>query len=822
MPPIQVTFVYHTGLSRGFFNNARLSGSWDSHGIYSQRWSEAPMRQIVDEAGCSAFMAIVPLDSSQVGGEFQWGVTLDAAGAPNTWGIVTELPNADSVDSAECHRRFVLGPATQTEHYWFSTARRFGAQKAQSNGGKPGIRFSVWAPYAKAVDVVFAKFNATTDQSGYIENDNSAQIDRTVGNKGAFPLFQSSEGIWSTDTAKSPELADYDKFHQRLYMFRIKNEQGTVTYKTDLWSRSQIGRGAFNPNGKPYAGSYRDLDGTVSCSVVAEPDLVTKDFNDSGWPKHQLISAEEFWKEEFVQGRTPPRRVEDLLIYELHVGSLGFGSTAAGTFSDAMDFVSQLVALGVNAVELLPVLEFDGDIQWGYGTSHFFCLQTSAGGGNQLKHFVRACHQAGIAVILDVVYNHFTDSGGDRAEWGYDSDPVKCPEHNIYYWYEGQSNDYRDWNGGYLDNGSSGWAPRYREENVRQMFTSSAAMLFDEYHIDGIRVDLTGAIHQDNHLHEGQRPVGNANLYGIKLLRELTRTVRMVHPAAFLMAEDHTGWDAMTKPVDQGGVGFDAVWYADFYHHLIGDGNYGANYAKLLKAAGSGSDGALAMDYFARALSASGANKIVYSENHDEAGNGENTERTMVTAVNGAALTTGENRKYAEARCRFCYGMSALSAGTPMFFMGEEIGAAKYFRVKDFNLNKEDLIGERAGNGRFLFRFYQDLHALVRKYLALRSRTIDVPYTHNSNRILAFYRTDGSEHMLIVGSLNNQPFGNGYHLPLDPSRVPSGQWREVFNSDGIAYGGDNRGNAGATLPITSGALDLVIPANGFVVLQKVG
>lgn len=74
-----------------------------------------------------------------------------------------------------------------------------------------------------------------------------------------------------------------------------------------------------------------------------------------------------------------------------------------------------------------------------------------------------------------------------------------------------------------------------------------------------------------------------------------------------------------------------------------------------------------------------------------------NTERTMVTAVNYAPLI-GATRTYAETRCRFAFGMAALSAGTPMFLMGEEIGAAKYFRTTDFNLNKEDLIGERTGD----------------------------------------------------------------------------------------------------------------------------
>ena len=220
------------------------------------------------------------------------------------------------------------------------------------------------------------------------------------------------------------------------------------------------------------------------------------------------------------------------------------------------------------------------------------------------------------------------------------------------------------------------------------MFTSSAAALLDDFHIDGLRVDLTDAIHQNNTLNvPGAPEVGAANLFGIKFLRELARTVKMVNPSAFLIAEDHTGWGAMTESLNDGGIGFDAVWYADFYHHLIGDGYYSDSYAKLLHNAGYGQPGPLNMDYFAGALLSTQFNKIAYHENHDEAGNDGGTERTIVTAVNGAALV-GITRKYAEARCRCVFGLAALSAGTPMFLMGEEVGAANYFRYNDFYLNK--------------------------------------------------------------------------------------------------------------------------------------
>jgi 1,4-alpha-glucan branching enzyme len=816
MAQIAVNFTFHSGVKRHLFRNVRLSGSWDATGQFSNQWTAVPMLTSQDETGCDAFNASVSFDAAQTGTIFQWGVVADLAGALNTWAVATEVPDENS-DLR--YRSFALAAGQTQQDYWFATGRRFGAQKfVQPGSATPGIRFAVWAPHAQSAEVVFAPFDlANGTPIGYIADD-GAGVDLAAG---VVPLLSTDGGIWESDIARTPALANFDDYMNRLYMYRITNEQGATTYKVDIFSRNQVGRGGTNPGGAHYAGSYLDLDGIVSCSVVSDPDQVCQDFNDSGIDKQTLIPEEEFWASEYTAGRLPPQNLADLIIYELHVGSLGFPSTSAGTFADAMDFVDKLTDLGVNAVELLPVLEFDGDLQWGYGTSLFYCLQTSAGGGNQLKHFVRACHQRGIAVILDVVYNHFATADNERSEWGYDSDPDAAPQDNLWYWYEGQPTNYPgNINGGYLNNGSSGYTPRFIVENVGQMFTSSAAALLDDFHIDGLRVDLTDAIHQNNTLNANGWSIASANNYGIKFLRELARTVKMVNPSAFLIAEDHTGWPAMTQSLNEGGVGFDAVWYADFYHHLIGDGNYGDNYAKLLKNAGFGTTAPLNMDYFTGALLATPYNKIIYQENHDEAGNDPNSERTIVTAVNYAPLI-GNTRKYAEGRCRFVFGMSALSAGTPMFLMGEEIGAAKYFRYNDFFANKEDLIGQRTSDGRFLFRFYQDLIGLVTAKPAARSTAIDVIYRHNDNRVIAFTRSATGQQLLILASLNDAPFDHGYILSTDSWRLPSGGWQEIFNSDAVIYGGDNVGNSGATLPVNNGQINAVIPAHGFVVFQKV-
>lgn len=817
MSPIAVTFTFHSGVKRRLFRNVRLSGSWNAQGHYSDHWSDVPMTASRDETGCQAFSASVWLDPSETGTTFHWGVAADVVGAPNTWVIVTEVPDERS---SERYRSFVLADEEARQEYWFATGRRFGAQKFYQQGSaSPAIRFAVWAPHAKNVEVVFAPFDLRNGvPTGYIADDGTG-VDPSAP---VVPMVPMGNGTWESDLTKSPILANFDNFLHRLYMFRITNEQGTPTYKVDIFSRNQVGRGGNNPFGTHYEGSYLDLDGIVSCSVVSDPDRLAEDFGDTELTKQKYISEEEFWANEYTAGRMPPQDLENLVIYELHVGSLGFPSISAGTFDDAMKFVEELTVLGVNAVELLPVLEFDGDLQWGYGTSLFFCLQTSAGGANQLKHFVRACHQRGIAVILDVVYNHFATADNERSEWGYDSDPLVAPQNNTWYWYEGLPGDYPgNLEGGYLNNYSTGYTPRFREENVRQMFTSSAAALFDDFHIDGLRVDLTDAIHRNSALNANGASVPSAHLYGAKFLRELVRTAKILNPSAFLIAEDHSGWSAMTRSLDQGGIGFDAVWYADFCHHLIGDGNYGASYARLLKIAGMGAPGPLNMDYFAGALLGTQWNKIVYHENHDEAGNESNTGRTITLAVNQAPLV-GQTRRVAEDRCRFVFGMSALSAGTPMFLMGEEIGAAKKFRYYDFFLNKEDLIGERTRSGKFLFRFYQDLIGLLTAKPAARSRELDVIYRHDDHRVIAFTRSSSKQHLLVIASLNDAPFDHGYVIWADPARLPSGGWQEIFNSDAERFGGNNVGNCGLTLQVNNGVINAVVPARGFVVFEKVG
>ena len=794
-----VEFQFLTGLKRRIFGNVRLVGSWDTSGGFSEVWSESPMREVTGDDGCPVFQTSISLDLADAAQTFKWGVVLDAPSGRNLWGVPTERP-----DSTERYREFrlVSGGGSQRERVFFTHCRRLGANKRVRASGAPTLAFAVWAPNARAVDVVFGTNN------GYI-TDAGNGIDPTMP---VVALTRSPDGVW-----EGAAPGHFAQFMSSPYMYRIQNRQNNTVFKTDIFSRSQMGKGAIDPSKSAWPGTAETLDGAVSCSIVIDPDLIRRTFESSpAGSAPDLISAEEFWANEFTHGLNVPTRVEDLNIYELHVGSLGFGKPRPGDLGDAITFLDHLVDLGINAIELLPMAEFGGNAGWGYGNSHHLCIESSAGGRDKYRHFVRECHRRGIAVIQDVVYNHYEDGRVDRAERFYDS---TAPEEDIYYWYEGRTSDYSFPDGGYLNNGSSGRTPRFWEENVRQQFISGAAFLLEEMHVDGFRVDLTQAIHRDNTLNADGRSVGSANIAGIKFLRQWSRTLHMLRPTAILIAEDHTGWPAVVEPPARGGLGFDATWQVAFYHSLIGDSDFSGGRPRLLKQAGFGGNEPLGMDVFSSALFDTHSNQVVFHESHDEAGNAPGTARTIAVAVNGAPLF-GATRLAAEARCRLCMGLSLLSAATPMFFMGEEVGAQRLYKFDNFIVNREDISGERAGNGKQLFRFYQDLISLGRRMPSIRTHNIDILHQSNENRVIAFKRWRGDEQVIVLASFNNTAFSNGYRIQKDSVAIPDASWKEIFNSDAAIYGGNNMGNFGATIPSRDSQFTVNIPANGFVVFVK--
>lgn len=879
MPALPVTFRYFTSVPGPVFPGAQvfLEGSWNDHGLFSDNWTSSLMTLFTDESGCEAYSATVQIDQAEQGKMFGWGVYVVYPGQARKWVIPTEFNDA----TRATNRVFRFNGLASEEAYYLTHCRRLGANFCANDAGQRSMRFALWAPNALQVEVVFGKIWDSRNPAqlplgpkdsipngliagGYVADDGTG-INTT---RPVVRMTRQPGGFWTSDPNDPGLPSDPAELDHVPYMYRIWKEDGYIAYRTDLFSRCQIGFGGQNPGGEPFFDTLSKLDGVVSCSVTVDPEMVTEYFveappylntappSERVWPERFFIPQDQFWTGEFSAGKTPPSRVEDLIIYELHVGALGFGRVDGqgkplpGTLEDAIALLDHIAELGFTAVELLPLSEFgERGEGWGYATSHYFAIEYSGGGRDQYKFFVKECHRRGIAVIMDVVYNHFAHNG-ERAEWHYDS---VLEQNNAYYWYEGHPESYvtyqdqaRDTSvpadkrpalnqGGYVDNMSTNYAPRYHEETVRKMFISSAVMIMREFHVDGFRIDQTTSMHGYNQLHADGRRADAANIFGAKVLREFGRTLRLFKPGVMIMAEDHSDWDEVTMSVEQGGMGIDARWYSEFYHHLAGDTDRGADTAKLLyEAALNGSQAPLRMTYFAGALEASANQKVVYNESHDEAGNSKGpfwdpgwdpkdqdkqytSHRGLVVASNAAPLV-GDTRRYAEARCRFAWGVTVLSAGTPMTLFGEEVGAVNRFKYAGVLDSREDLLALKHGSGASLAKFYSAINTLRTASAALRGRNIRVLHVHDANRMLVFKRWLGDEALLIFASLNDQPFASGYSVshPL----VDDGGWREIFNSDAAEFGGSNVGNAGAVLQAINGTLAPVVPYAGLVVFRR--
>ncbi|WP_354701518.1 Malto-oligosyltrehalose trehalohydrolase [Paraconexibacter sp. AEG42_29] len=347
--------------------------------------------------------------------------------------------------------------------------------------------------------------------------------------------------------------------------------------------------------------------------------------------------------------------LRDAVLYELHVGTF----TDEGTFDAAVSDLPRLADLGVNAIELLPIAEFPGHHNWGYDGVYQWCAQSSYGGPDGLARFVDAAHAHGIAVILDVVYNH-VGASGERALRAFG--PYFTDRYSTF-WGEALNYDGEDSGG------------------VREWVLQSMEMWLRDLHVDGLRLD---AIHS---IFDGSaRPI----------LAELGERARAVDPRALIIAESGRNDPQVMRPVAVGGLGHDAAWADDFHHAvrtlLTGDqeGYYAefGTMADLAKAwrvphvhDGGWSSfrgrrfGAPAPDLPPEAF-------VVFDQNHDQVGNRALGDRLP---------------KELRPLAAFC---TLLSPYTPMLFMGEEYGEPAPFQFFVDHIDKRIAKATRDGRRR--------------------------------------------------------------------------------------------------------------------------
>ncbi|QEG00497.1 Malto-oligosyltrehalose trehalohydrolase [Stieleria maiorica] len=339
------------------------------------------------------------------------------------------------------------------------------------------------------------------------------------------------------------------------------------------------------------------------------------------------------------QYRTPGR--DGLIIYELHLGAF----TAEGTFAAAIDRIGELVELGITAIELMPVAASAGRWNWGYDGVALFAPADAYGTPNDFRRFVDAAHAAGLAVFLDVVYNHLGPEGNYLSEFG----PYLSSKHQTVW----------------------GEAPNFdcpvHGDAVRRFFTANAVYWLDEFHLDGLRVDAIHCMADDREPH-----------VVAEISDEVAAWARQNQRQVMLIAESNVYDPEMTRPRAGGGIGFDAMWCDDFLHSTFSVLRPGEQLSHRTYHPKTDLDHTLRHGYVyegtlrrerrrttpAQRVDSSG---LVYSiQNHDFIGN-------HPLGVRLHQLTSPDAHRAAAA-------LMMLVPAIPMLFMGEEFACEHPFR----------------------------------------------------------------------------------------------------------------------------------------------
>jgi maltooligosyltrehalose trehalohydrolase len=329
------------------------------------------------------------------------------------------------------------------------------------------------------------------------------------------------------------------------------------------------------------------------------------------------------------------------LLYELHLGTF----TPEGTLKAAESHLDYLKDLGVTHVELMPIANFPGKRGWGYDGVDLYAIYNGYGEPNDLKHFVDACHGKGLAVVLDVVYNHLGPVGNYLGKFG----PYFTPSHSTPW---GDAVNFEE-------AGSS---------EVRRYLIDNALMWFRDYHMDGLRLDAVHAFNDRSAIH---------------FLEQLTNEVRRLEAALgkhfYLIAESDLNDPRIVKAEEAGGYGLDAQWSDDFHHALFSAisgerAGYYADFGTLAQLAKSlhcvfvydGTYSEYRKRHHGRqVVGLSGHRFIGFVQNHDQVGNRAQGERISHEAGAG--------------RAKIAAALVLTAPFVPMLFQGEEFGASAPF-----------------------------------------------------------------------------------------------------------------------------------------------
>ncbi len=502
----------------------------------------------------------------------------------------------------------------------------------------------------------------------------------------------------------------------------------------------------------------------------------------------------------------------DCIFYEMHVGTF----TPAGTFDAAIAQLDYLADLGVTAVELMPVAQFPGARNWGYDGTYPFAVQDSYGGPNGLKRLVDAAHRKGLAVVLDVVYNHLGPEGNYLGQFGpYFTDRYQTP------W--GLAVNF--------DGPDSAAVRRFAIENALQWVT--------EFHVDGLRLDAVHAIFDQSPKH---------------ILQELAEAVhassRELGRPLYVIAESDLNDSRLVEPVQDRGYGLDAQWSDDFHHALHTvlteeRAGYYQDFGRIQDLAKAVREGFV----YSGQLSAYRGRPhgtpsqhipperfVVCSQNHDQIGNRMLGERL------------GELLEF--ERLKLSAGVLLLSPFLPLLFMGQEYGEPAPFlyfvshsdpglieavrqgrrrefaafawrgevpdaqSVETFERSRLDHSLRQSGRHRTLLEFYRELIRMRKSMPALRRLSMEpgAVAVLEEQSVLTMERRAGDDHLLLVVHFGER--GAPVSVPAQ-----TGSWRKLLDSSDRRWMGP--GSEVADRLRSGGSLEMSSRPNSLYLFQKV-
>lgn len=468
-----------------------------------------------------------------------------------------------------------------------------------------------------------------------------------------------------------------------------------------------------------------------------------------------------------------------MVIYEMHIRTFLYsadGVNGTGSFESASTKLDYLRDLGINAIELLPIGEFIGDVSAGYNPAYIFAVEDEYGGPDGFRKFVNAAHERGIAVIVDVVYNHLGTPAADM--WDFDG-WSQDGKGGIYF--------YNDWRS------TTQWGETrfdYARGEVRQFLRDNALRWLEDRFVDALRWDSTGSIRnvQDNN-DDPAHDIAD----GWSLMQWINGLVAQRQPWKMCIAEDMKENEWLTRDSASGGAGFGAQW--------------GAAFVSTVRAAIIGSDdGARDMDAVAAMIgqryNANAFQRVIFTESHDADSNGAQRVPEMIWPGNATSW-------YSKKRATLGAAVVMTAPGIPMIFMGQEFLCGGWFD------DDAPLDWSNASAFPGIIQLYRDLIHLRRNWYdntrGLSGQNVNVHHIDRGNKVIAFHRWDqggSGDDVIVVLNFSSRTFGN-YTVGLPRS----GNWRVRCNSDWNGYDA-SFGNTAGSDTTASGAPYDSMPCSG--------